>query len=144
MLESELGVKVVTVKSAEPIPSSLGKPRKKSAPAHMKAWRPLDVNAELESLETDYTVKEAVIMSRKVPAEKFGEYLAAWRLEVAASGKNYPNRAEFRAHFFSFCAARWRAEQAKNVANAANAKRTGASEVFAADKFAPGVTIIRR
>jgi len=121
VMATQFGAKIVTVQTAEPIPESLGKPRKAkrpSPPAHMTAWRPLDVEVEIESLKSDYTVKEAVTLSRKVPAEKFDGFVGAFALEVRTAQKPYPNRAEFRAHFLNFCAARHRAEQ-KEQANAA-------------------------
>jgi hypothetical protein len=148
MLEKEYGVKVVTVQSGEPIPDTLGKPKK---PTKMEfrpsvaAFARFDLESELDALTTDYTVAENFSLSRKIPAEKFAEYAAAFKFE-ARTRNDYNRRADLRGHFFNWAAKRHAAEsqaQKPKPNSAPNPISRPSAEIIPANKFAPGFKILK-
>jgi len=64
----------------------------------------------LSEIGTDFQIKEAFTLSRKIPKEKFEPFLAAFKIEARARSEPYRNRADIRSHFLNFSSRRNDAE----------------------------------
>ncbi len=82
-----------------------------------------------EMCDDDYRIKVAFTMSRKIPASKFEDYLAAFDAETAATGQAHRNNADLIKHFLNFSGVRWSVEQratpARNGGRGAQLQNSG-------------------
>lgn len=63
----------------------------------------VDIRAEVEKMKTDPAAFEGFVLGRKLPREKFGEYLEAFAIEQISLSRQYPNTEALRLHCLNWC-----------------------------------------
>jgi len=76
-------------------------------------WKRVDIAEETARMQADQTVLEGFVIGRKLPREKFSEYLEAFRVEQVGLGTKYANARQLRLHFQNWSGSRFEIAQRK-------------------------------
>ncbi len=72
-----------------------------------------DPLAHIDGFAIDHSILEAFSLVNKIPAEKFHEYIKAFRAEVKATGETYANLPALRRHYLNWARIRHERETKK-------------------------------
>jgi hypothetical protein len=63
----------------------------------------IDIRQEIERMKGDPSALEAFFLGRKLPKDRFAEYLDAFALDVIGRAEKYANAAKLRTHCLAWC-----------------------------------------